>query len=138
MTRLRCVLGVLAILVLAGAWRAEAGREAGIKAAIGGQLQAFGRGDTAHAFALGSPTIKDTFGSADQFAAMVAKSTAQLYRPQSFKFLSLARTDGKLIQRVRVQGADGSVVTALYEMVKVDGEWRINDFGLLMLARTAA
>jgi hypothetical protein len=58
---------------------------------------------------------------------MVARGFPQIRRAQSHKFLSLqVSPEGRMIQRVLVTGSGGGIVVARYEMVEVDGAWRIN------------
>lgn len=110
---------------------ADGSREAAIRNAISGQVEAFRRDDAAGAFALASPTIQEMFGSAANFLAMVRQGYPQVYRPRELRFGKLEFFDGRLQQRVLVTGPDGAIVTAVYEMVEIDGRWRINGCVLL-------
>jgi hypothetical protein len=61
--------------------------------------------------------------------AMVEKSYPQVYRSRGHRFLKLDSVDGRLIQRVMIESEKGMVV-ARYEMVEIDGTWRINGCAL--------
>ena len=92
---------------------------------IARQLDAMNRGDHAAAFAIASPTIQTMFGDAPNFMRMVELGYPQVFRSRSHRFLRLDTTDGQLIQRVLIESDAGTVV-ARYEMVEIDGVWRIN------------
>jgi hypothetical protein len=60
------------------------------------------------------------------FLRMVAVAYPQVHRAEAHRLLRLeAGADGRLVQRVLLSGPRGTVV-ALYEMVEIDGVWRIN------------
>ena len=107
-------------------------RDAGIQSAISRQVEAFRRDDANGAYAIASPTIQEMFGTAGNFLEMVQRGYPQVYRPLSFTFGKLQEIDGKLLQRVIIQGPDGAIVTAVYEMVQIDGRWRINGCYMLV------
>ena len=106
-------------------------RDAEIQSAISRQVDAFRRDDANGAYAIASPTIQEMFGTAGNFLEMVQRGYPQVYRPRSLTFGKLQEVDGKLLQRVIIQGPDGAIVTAVYEMVQIDGRWRINGCYLL-------
>jgi len=93
---------------------------------IESQVDAFRRDDAAAAFSLASPGIRAAFGDAQTFLAAVAAQYQPVYRPRQLKFLELAQVDDQWVQRVLVVGPKGEFVTALYPMVKIDGQWRTN------------
>ena len=93
---------------------------------IEGQIAAFRRDDAVAAFSFASPTIRAQFGDAGTFLVMVAALYRPVYRPRQLEFLDLKSVDGQWVQRVLVMGPQGEFVMALYQMVRVDGRWRIN------------
>ena len=122
----------IAILVaMAHPAKAIDDRETAIRSVIDLQVQAFGRDDAEAAYAVASPMIQAQFGNADTFLAMVRRSYPQVYRPRQFRFGKLVDVQGKLLQHVLVQGPDDAIVTAVYDMVSIDGAWRINGCYLL-------
>jgi hypothetical protein len=126
-----CTRIIFAVMVLA--WApvafAEAPNETAIRAVITTQLEAMNRGDATAAFAIASPAIQSHFGDAATFMAMVEKGYPQVYRSRGHRFLKLDTVDGRLIQRVMIESEKGMVV-ARYEMVEIDGTWRINGCAL--------
>ena len=58
---------------------------------------------------------------------MVKGGYRQLDRPRKFKFLRPGNGPGRppAGSGCSIQGPDGDLVTALYEMVEIDGRWRI-------------
>jgi ABC-type transporter MlaC component len=90
------------------------------------QIEAFRRDDAAAAFAIASPAIQKRFGTPETFIGMVARGYPQVYRPQSFRFAERAPHAGGILQKVIVVGPDGVTVAAYYQVVQINGEWRIN------------
>ncbi len=99
--------------------------EARIREVITRQLDAMNRGDHAAAFAIASPAIQTMFQDAPTFMRMVQLGYPQVYRSRNHRFLKLDTSDGRLIQRVLIESDAGTVV-ARYEMIEIDGRWRIN------------
>jgi Domain of unknown function (DUF4864) len=104
---------------------AQSPQETAIRGVIARQLEAMNRGDGVAAFALASPAIQSIFGDAANFMRMVERGYPQVYRSRSHRFLKLDSTQGRLIQRVLIESDTGTVL-ARYEMVEIDGAWRIN------------
>jgi hypothetical protein len=119
------ILGFVLLLALAPVASAQAPDESGIRAVISSQLEAMNRGDGTAAFAFASPMIQSMFGDAPTFMRMVQNGYPQVYRSRSHRFLKLDSAEGRLIQRVLIESEAGTVV-ARYEMVEIDGRWRIN------------
>ena len=100
-------------------WRA-------IQKTIGDQLAALRAGDGARAFTFASPGIRDRFGDAETFLAMVRGSYSSLLDARYTEFLEGAVIDGRTIQPLRLVLNDETVLVALYEMQRDDGGgWRI-------------
>ena len=104
----------------------DAAVQADIISVIEGQNAAFRRDDAVAAFSFASPTIRAQFGDTGTFLAMVAALYRPVYRPRQLEFLDLKSVDGQWVQRVLVMGPQGEFVMTLYQMVRVDGRWRIN------------
>lgn len=108
-----------------------------VRAVIEAQLDAFRRDDAARAFSLATPGIRETFGSAENFLAMVRASYAVVYRPKSVLFETPQLIDGELLQPVRLTDAEGRGWIAIYPMQRQpDGSWRTNGCQLARLAGT--
>lgn len=122
--RVRLLALIVALALPVAAMAGE--REDAFRSVITGQLEAFKRDDGRQAFSFASPTIQGLFGSAETFMAMVERGYPQVFRARTYEFLNTVEVDGKTYQRVRITGAEGDTVVAQYEMVEVDGVWRIN------------
>ena len=108
------------------------GTRAAVVGVIERQIEAFRRDDGAAAFGLASPGIQRTFGSSQAFMKMVIEGYRPVYRPRRVEFLDLIEEDGRLIQRVLVEGPDGNLYMALYPMIRMeDGSWRTDGCYLL-------
>ena len=118
-------LAAIVLLAIASTAIAQSPQETAIRGVIARQLEAMNRGDGAAAFALASPAIQSLFGDAANFMRMVERGYSQVYRSRSHRFLKLDSTEGRLIQRVLIE-SDTGIVVARYEMVEIDGAWRIN------------
>jgi hypothetical protein len=98
-----------------------------IRHVIEAQLAAFQRDDGAEAFGYATPTIRQKFGDAANFMAMVKGGYPAVYRPRSVAFDKLVDTEFGPDQILRVIGPDGHAYTAHYIMQKQpDGTWMIN------------
>jgi hypothetical protein len=111
----------------------EVARE--VRAVIEAQLDAFRRDDASHAFSLATPNIRETFGDAETFMAMVKSSYAVVYRPKSVVFEAPVVIDDELVQPVHLTDAEGRAWLALYPMERQpDGSWRTNGCKLVRIA----
>ena len=98
-----------------------------IKATISEQLAALKAGDGAKAFAHAAPAIRQQFGTATDFLAMVRTAYGALIAARYSEFLEGAVIEGSVIQPLRLVAPDNSVRVALYTMQKQpDGRWKIS------------
>jgi len=118
------------LLVALGAGRALAdpgpADRSAIQSVIQQQLDAFQADDGKGAFALASPSIREQFGTPENFLALVRQGYPMVYRPRETHFGALDEENGQIVQKVAFVGPDGVLVTALYIMEQQpDGSWRI-------------
>lgn len=137
---IRVLLLVLAVMLPAGAARAQAalgpGDGAAIERVIRGQLDAFGRNDAAGAYQYAAPNIRELFPTADGFMAMVRRGYTPVYRPRQVEFSELAVRNGTVVQEVELVGPDGRPVTAAYTLERDGhGGWLITGCTLLPSVR---
>jgi Domain of unknown function (DUF4864) len=120
------VLGLM-LMLTAGApfCVADDARPDAIHDVITRQLDAIKKDDADAAFAIASPTIQTMFGSPATFMSMVERGYPQIFRSIGHKFLNIDETDGLVRQRVLIESEKGSVIVR-YEMIEIDGHWRIN------------
>ena len=105
----------------------EAARVAGVKRVIYASGSGIFGDDATKAFSLAAPGIRETFGSAENFMAMVRNSYAVVYRPANVAFELPVLLDGQVVQPVRMTDAQGRAWIALYPMQRQpDGSWRTN------------
>lgn len=105
--------------------RAADARE--IRRVIEAQLAAFRADDAELAFSFASPAIREQFGVADYFLAMVRGAYPVVHRPQTVAFLLAETADAAVIQRVRMTDRDGAAWLAVYRMQRQnDRSWRID------------
>jgi len=98
-----------------------------VRRVIEAQLDAFRRDDARRAFSYAAPGIRDAFGTAEKFMAMVREQYAVVYRPRSVSFEAPLMAGEDLVQPVHLTDGDGHAWMAIYPMVKLpDGTWRIN------------
>jgi len=138
-TTAKCFTLILALLAAVTAhsdttWLADADAQA-IRSVIEAQLDAFSADDAEKAFSFASADIRDTFGTAEVFMAMVKLSYPVVYRPASVLFLEPERIDEEVIQPVQMSDADGALWLAMYRMQRQpDSSWRIGGCVLTSLA----
>lgn len=110
-----------------------------IKRTISEQLAALKAGDDTKAFAHASPSIRQQFGTAAGFLAMVRAAYGALIAARYTEFLEGAVIEGNVIQPLRLIAPDNSVRVALYTMQKQpDGRWKISGCILAPSTVTAA
>ena len=100
--------------------------ESGIRDIIASQIEAFRADDSERAFSFASPKIQSRFGTPERFMSMVRRGYQPVYRPKEFRFLGAEERGRHYEQRVLFLGPDGSLVTGIYSLVKIDGSWRID------------
>jgi hypothetical protein len=106
-------------VVRAADWKA-------IKTVIADQRSALLAGDAGKAFGYASPGIKEQFGDAATFLAMVRAGYSALLTARYIEFLEGAVIDGVVVQPLRLVDTDNTVRVALYIMEKQKkGIWRI-------------
>ena len=126
----RWVFAVAAVLFVgvggAHAAGVSAADEKAVRAVIQAQLDAFAADDAARAFSLAAPGIREMFGTADRFMAMVRTGYPVVYRPASVVFLKPELVDNEVIQGVRMTDARGASWLAIYKMQRQPKNiWRI-------------
>ncbi len=97
-----------------------------IRAVIADQFAALAEGDLPRAFAHASPFIQNRFGTPEVFGRMITSGYPEIGEARAVRYLGLNRRDGRLLERVGVTGPDGSQRFFDYEMIELDGVWRIN------------
>ena len=98
-----------------------------VREVIEAQLDAFQHDDATRAFSLAAPGIRQTFGSPENFLAMVRNSYAVVYRPKNVVFEAPVVIGGEVVQPVRLTDAEGRGWIAFYPMQRQpDGSWRTN------------
>jgi len=101
-------------------------QDTAIEGVIQSQLDAFRQDDFATAFTFASPTIRGMFGTADRFGMMVRNGYPMVWRPEVVDFLEMKERGPLRYQSVLIQGADGVPHVLEYEMIQVEGDWKIN------------
>lgn len=99
----------------------------GLRSVIEAQLAAFQADNAEQAFSYASPSIREMFGTAEHFLAMVRGSYPAVYRPKSVAFFVPEAVGGEVMQRVRLTDQSGAAWLAHYSMQRqADRSWRIN------------
>ena len=97
-----------------------------VRVVVQAQLDAFAADDAERAFALAAPSIRELFGTAARFIAMVRSGYPVVYRPASVEFMVPEQQDDELIQSVRMTDGRGTLWLAVYQMQRQpDKSWRI-------------
>lgn len=127
----RMLLVALANLACTTSWAAPAeltdADAHAIRGVVEAQLAAFRADDADLAFSYASPSIREKFGVAGHFLAMVRGAYPVVYRPESVGFLLAQAIDDEVIQRVRLTDRSGTAWLAIYRMQRQrDRSWRID------------
>ena len=108
-----------------------------IRQVIERQIDAFRRDDAQGAFALVSPDLRDSFGTAERFLEAVRIAYRAVYRPSNVAFLDLTVMSGEVVQQLQVIDRAGGLWIAYFSMQRqADGRWRMNGCHLVQPART--
>ncbi len=102
-----------------------------IEAVIRDQVADFAVDDWVGAFDHASPAIRRLFGTADNFGAMVRNGYPMVWRPSELRFGTLSERTDRSYQRVVVFDGSGVPHALEYEMIRIDGAWKINGVRLL-------
>ena len=102
-----------------------------IEANIAAQIQAFQADDFVTAFSFASPNIQSIFRTPENFGSMVQNGYPMVWRPSDVRFLELREIAGALWQKVMITDNAGRVHILDYQMVPLDGGWKINGVQLL-------
>ena len=127
--RVWCVCLVLATSATGPFAQGTAGGAAAIDAVISRQLEALNKGDGEAAFAIASPSIQSIFQTPQNFIGMVERGFPELRHASGHRLLKLETVEGAVVARVLVESPSGNVI-ARYEMIEIDGSWRINGCSL--------
>lgn len=97
-----------------------------VSSVIQSQIEAFIADDFATAFSFASPTIKEMFGSAENFEAMVRSGYPMVHRPGRVTYLGQRPDGGATYQDVEIIDRAGRTHYLEYEMVETPYGWQIN------------
>lgn len=117
------ILGI--VLLMVGSSSAEA-QEEEIAAVISGQLVALAESDFGTAYKFASPSVQAQVPTTDDFAAMVKGSFPMMLAVSEVDFVDFFPTQRSILQRVKITKEDGTNYWFAYEMIVVNGAWRIN------------
>jgi hypothetical protein len=121
-------LALLVVLAVGAAWGqgTEAESRAAMARVVLEQLAAFRRGDWAGAYGFASAGIQARFDP-EAFRGMVTAGYAPIARSvQGTVRGSGLPLPGRGWVELRVEGANGETIDALYDLVDEQGQWRIN------------
>jgi Domain of unknown function (DUF4864) len=129
MDGVRKTIGAVAIAI--SQWIAVASAEeltaARSRVIIERQFEAFERDDGEAAYALAAPTIKEIFGDADHFMAMVRDHYAPVYRHRSVEFGAFKESGDQASLEATLVDNDNVVWTARYSLSReTNGDWLIS------------
>ena len=124
---------LVVLLSLTGLWLAPVAAAAvsssdarAVQLVVRAQLDAFAADDAQRAFSYAAPSIREMFGTPDQFMLMVRTSYPVVYRPGSVTFLK-PKPEGALVaQPVHMTDGRGGSWLAIYGLQRQrDKSWRI-------------
>jgi hypothetical protein len=108
-----------------------------IRTVINRQIEAFRRDDARGAFALVTPSVRQTFHTPEKFMDVVRMAYRAIYRPAAVVFLDMLVLGGEVVQPVQLTDRAGSVWVAYYSMQRQqDGSWRTNGCHLAQAVRS--
>ncbi len=121
-----CLLWSMGLVQGARAAALDEGDARAVRAVVEAQLAAFAANDAERAFSYATPAIRDRFGDAETFMAMVRAGYPMVLRPAAVAFFVPTRVDDRVLQKVRLRDNAGRRWLASYQFERLDGAWRIN------------
>jgi uncharacterized protein DUF4864 len=124
----RVLLAAFLALILVASTAAAQGDPdlAGAQAAALAQLEAFRNGDFEAAYGFASEEIREQFDR-ERFEQMVRGGYPEIARSATAVVDGVERApNGHLFLYLRIRGANGKAVQAIYEMVHENAGWRVN------------
>lgn len=122
-------VAALPALLLCGAAQAQgvsAADARAVRTMVEAQLKALANAQGDKAFSYASPVIRQQFGEAEVFMAMVRQRYAMLIRPTAISYFRAEGGDGVATQDVQFRDAQGRLWRAVYELERQpDKRWRI-------------
>ncbi|SMR81803.1 protein of unknown function [Aliiroseovarius halocynthiae] len=97
-----------------------------IEGVITSQIDAFSAQDVNTAFSYASPSIQQLFGTAEAFGDMVQNGYPMVRNPAELEYVDQITNGSLTLQRLRIQDQLGQDHWFAYEMIQIDGDWRIN------------
>lgn len=123
--------GLYVVLLAACIALPATAQEAPIQETIQKQMEALQADDFGKAFTFASPTIKQMFGTPENFGAMVKQGYPMVYRPTDVQMMDLREIAGNLWQRVRITDQAGAGWYLDYMMIETAEGWQINAVQIL-------
>ncbi|SHG60055.1 DUF4864 domain-containing protein [Cognatishimia maritima] len=108
-----------------------------IQATIDAQISAFSEDDFAKAFSYASPSIQRIFGDEDRFEAMVRRGYPMVVEPKEVRYFQTRQDEIGYRQQVLFLDQSGASHLLEYQLVQIDGEWRINGVWMVPLGPAA-
>ena len=104
-----------------------------VRAVIEAQLDALAADDAVRAFSYAAPVVRDRFGDAPTFMAMVREGYPMLIRPTAHSYFIPEGTDNEILQVVQVRDQDGHAWKATYLLQRQpDDNWRIGGCAVVL------
>ena len=97
-----------------------------IQDVIVSQLEALSVNDLEAAYSHASPMIQSMFPTPEVFGRMVREGYPMIWRPSRYQMQGLLQTGRGPVQAVLIEDGVGRQFEAFYEMVPLNGVWRIN------------
>lgn len=116
------LFGLIGTIIWVGSLQAETTP----KATISAQLAALEQRSYAEAFRYVSPRIQQVFKTPTAFGNMVIRDYPMIHDPENVLYLETHDLGRSVYQEMVFVDGEGRSHSFLYEMVQVDGAWRIN------------
>jgi ketosteroid isomerase-like protein len=98
-----------------------------VRAVIQAQLDAFAAGNATRAFAFATPGIRQQFGDANNFMAMVRTAYPMVVSPEAVTFFLAQQDSGAVRQMLRLRDRQGQLWLATYVLQRqANGKWLID------------
>ncbi len=102
-----------------------------IESTIRAQMEAFLARDVDEAFAYASPTIRQLFGTPENFGRMVQQGYPMVWDNRELRFLGIRPEAGGYVQSLILRDPQGVTHVLDYLMIETDAGWQINGVSIV-------
>lgn len=134
----RWLVSVCMMCLIMGAAHAELTRNADIEQVIDQQIAAFQVDDFKGAFDFAAPNIQARFGTPEKFGFAVIHGYPMVWRCAGIQYIGIEQHGGRALQKVMLTDQHQTLHMLIYQMRKIDKNWRISGVQIILQPKSDA